>query len=157
MYRNLLISLHANEWLIFLHYFSLMKMQMLLNTRNCLNGSVSGCPYKSQMKMCKHHGKCFHTHKPLFCWSHAVSVKTYRNTWEACLAGSQEQQLLMCQSLSRSSRNQLLKGNNHPELPQPPPVQTPCGLQFKEAGEPANKREEKLQHLSQSKMTTQEL
>lgn len=31
----------------------------------------------------------------------------------------------------------------HPELPQAPPAQPPCGLQFKKAEKPADKREEK--------------
>lgn len=89
-----------------------MKTQTKLNSSNCLNGNISGCPYKSLIRMCKPNEKCFHTQIPPFHWFHAVSVKTYRNTWKACLAGSQQQQLLICQSLSRNSRSQFLNENN---------------------------------------------
>lgn len=155
MYRNLLISLHANEWLIFLHYFSLMKMQILLNTRNCLNGSVSGCPYKSQMKMCKHHGKCFHTQNP----SSADPTQFQRRhtgthgkpAWQDLRSNSSWCAKASHEAAETSSSKGIIILNCHNHHLFRPLVG--CSSKRLES----QQTREKKNDLSQSKMTTQEL
>lgn len=93
--------------------------------------------------MCKHNEKCF---IPKFPYSTDPTQFQWRHTE---IHGKHAWQDLSSNSFwSAKASHETAEANSsmriiHPELPQAPPAQPPCGLHFKKAEKPADKREEK--------------
>lgn len=102
-------------------------MQTQLNTSNCLNGSISGCPYKSLIKICKRNEKCFHTQFPYstdptqFQWSHREIYG--KHAWQDLSSNSFWSAKAFHEAAEANSSMRII----HPELPQAPPAQPPVG------------------------------